>query len=64
MPTHRDMPSGWDRVAGARRAEVDAAEERAREFRAEVHRLTKPSPAELKAADQARKATSIPPPQR
>ena len=62
MPTHRDMPRGWANAAARRQGEIDAAEERARVLRAELHSLTQPSTADLQAADRARAATSVPPP--
>jgi hypothetical protein len=62
MPTHRDMPPGWEDDATRRRAEMDVAEARAREARQELHTLTQPTPAQLKAADEARAATSVAPP--
>ncbi len=62
MPTHRDMPPGWDRAAAQRRALVDEAEARARTTRASLHSLRRPTAAELQATDRARAASSVPPP--
>jgi hypothetical protein len=62
MPTHRDMPPGWDAAAAKRREMIDQAEEQARTVRQGLRRLTAPSAAELQAADRARVATSVPPP--
>jgi hypothetical protein len=62
MPTHRDLPDGFDEAAARRRAEVDDAERRARDRRSELAQAELPLPAELQAIDAKRRATSVPPP--
>jgi hypothetical protein len=62
MPTHRDLPEGFDDAAAERRADVDRAEHRARESRRESVRTEMPSSEALRALDEERRATSVPPP--
>jgi len=62
MPTHRDLPDGFDDAAASWRAEVDRADERARESRRQLAQADLPSAAELQALDAERRATSVPPP--
>jgi hypothetical protein len=62
MPTHRDLPDGFDDAAARRRADVDAADHRARESRRELARAELQSAAELQALDEERRTTSVPPP--
>jgi hypothetical protein len=62
MPTHRDLPGGFDDAAARRRADVDAAEHRALEHRRSRAEAELPSPAELQAIDAERRSTSVPPP--
>jgi hypothetical protein len=62
MPTHRDLPDGFEDDAARRRAEVDHAEHLARESRRERARTEMPSSDELRALDAERRATSVPPP--
>jgi hypothetical protein len=62
MPTHQDLPEGFDDAAARRRAEVDGAEHRPRESRRELAEAEMLSSAELRALDDERRATSVPPP--
>lgn len=65
LPTHRDMPDGWQDAAARRRAEVDRAELHRRERRAQKARHLAARQAQierLQAEDRAREATSVPPP--
>ncbi len=62
MPTHRDLPDGFDDIAAARRSDVDRAEDRAREDRRRLAQAEIPPAAELQALDEERRATSVPPP--
>jgi hypothetical protein len=62
MPTHRDLPDGFDDVAAGRRADVDRAEDLAREDRRRLAQAEMPSAAELQALDEERRATTVPPP--
>jgi len=62
MPTHRDLPDGFDDAADRRRAEVDDAERRALEQRQSLAQAELPSAAELQAIDAERRSTSVPPP--
>lgn len=62
MPTHQDLPDGFDDAAARRRADIDRAEDRAREHRRGLTLAEVPSAAELQALDAERRATSVPPP--
>ncbi len=62
MPTHRDLPPGWENATATRRAQVALAEERARATRESLRTLVTPGAAEIQAADRARATTSKPPP--
>jgi hypothetical protein len=64
VPTHRDLPPGWQAAADRRRADVDRAEHAVRETRRQLHRIAQPTTAELEAADRTRAGTSVPPPRK
>jgi hypothetical protein len=58
MPTHRDKPEGFEEAAARRSRELDEAIERSREGRRDR------ALAELRAKDEARRSSSVPPPAR
>lgn len=67
MPTHRDMPAGWQEHARRRSDEMaqaveDAREERAESAPAELDELARRRRRRLEAQDAARAGTSFPPP--
>jgi hypothetical protein len=67
MPTHRDMPEGWQAHARRRSDETAQAVERAREAREAVapvglDELASRRRRRLEAQDAARSDTSFPPP--
>jgi hypothetical protein len=55
MPTHRDKPEGFDEAAARRSRELDEAIERSREARRDR------ALAELRAKDEVRRSSSVPP---
>jgi hypothetical protein len=58
MPTHRDKSDGFEEAAARRSRELDAAIERSREARRDR------ALAELRAKNEARRSSSVPPPGR
>jgi hypothetical protein len=65
VPTHRDLPDDWQDITRRRQAEVDAADEVARDARRGMHQERSKLRAELdRASDTARASTSSPPPGR
>jgi hypothetical protein len=67
MPTHRDMPEGWQEHARRRSQEMAQAVERAREARAtaapaSLDELARRRRRRLEAQDAARSDASVPPP--
>jgi hypothetical protein len=67
MPTHPDMPQGWQEYARRRSAEVTQAVEQARTVReqnaaAPLDQLGRRRAARLAAQEAARARLSIPPP--
>jgi hypothetical protein len=67
MPSHRDMPEGWQAHARRRSDEAAQAVERAREARAAtapvgLDELARRRRRRLQAQDAARDDTSVPPP--
>lgn len=68
MPTHPDLPDGWHEHARRRSREVVEAVERARAEREataprSLAQLARERRERMTAEDQARSATSVPPPQ-
>jgi hypothetical protein len=67
MPTHPDMPEGWQEHARRRSQEVLEADERARRQRAEdapvgLDELARKRRERMAAEDARRAAQSVPPP--
>jgi hypothetical protein len=56
VPTHRDKPDGFEAAAARRSRELDEAIERSRERRRDR------ALAELRANNEARRSSSVPPP--
>jgi hypothetical protein len=67
MPTHRDVPDGWEQQARNRSDEMLQAVERARSAREAMAPKTRDQLARarrdrLEAEDRGRRKTSVPPP--